>query len=326
MIFRLGYVSIALNHEEKITTSSTVTFKNYSKIEDKNQKLNKLKSTALSNLDALVKILNYNIENEIHFYRITSGLIPLVTHPDVGYWGHKEIFKKDFEYIGHIIRDSKMRVDTHPDQFNVINSTNDEVVKNTERNLLEHVSFYEDINYDDGMMVIHVGGGVGGKEQAIERFIKNFNKMPSEIRNRLMIENDDKIFTAKDVLNLCEYLNIPMVLDIHHHYCNNDDNNIFEIIPRIFSTFDKCRVIPKIHVSSPLDEKNIRKHHDFIDAYTFIKFIEGVSNVEKKTNHKYDFDVMVEAKKKDIAMMKLADDIGNLMHENARLDKTTFKV
>lgn len=133
---------------------------------------------ALSNLNALQEILKYNIKNNIHFYRITSALIPLVTHPEVGYWGHREILKKDFEYVGKLIRESNMRVDTHPDEFNVINSNNPKVVENTLINLMRQVEWFEDMNYKQGKMVIHVGGATGGKEAAIERFIKNFNKFP----------------------------------------------------------------------------------------------------------------------------------------------------
>ena len=96
MKIRLGYVAIAKKLGKKITSSSTVTFTNYNKISTSEKKLEKLKAVSASNLKNLGKILNYNIENNIHFYRITSALIPLVTHPEVGYWGHREFLKKDF--------------------------------------------------------------------------------------------------------------------------------------------------------------------------------------------------------------------------------------
>ncbi len=147
MKVRLGYVSIAMNLGKKVTSSSTVTFKNYSKITEQEKKNEKLKSVTLSNLNDLIKILKYNIENNIHFYRITSALIPLVTHPEVGYWGHRELFKKDFKYIGGIIKESNMRVDTHPDEFNVINSINPQVVENTKLNLIRQAEWFEDFDY-----------------------------------------------------------------------------------------------------------------------------------------------------------------------------------
>ena len=84
MRIRIGYVAISKALGKKVTSSSTVTFANYNKILSEEKRLEKLKTVTLSNLEDLEKILKYNIENEIHFYRITSALIPLVTHPEVG--------------------------------------------------------------------------------------------------------------------------------------------------------------------------------------------------------------------------------------------------
>ena len=97
MKIRLGYVAISKKLGKKVTSSSTVTFSNYNKIVLPSKKLEKLQTVAASNLHDLEKIIKYNIENNIHFYRITSALIPLVTHPEVGYWGHREFLKQDFE-------------------------------------------------------------------------------------------------------------------------------------------------------------------------------------------------------------------------------------
>ena len=215
MKVRLGYVCIALKLKDT-TSSSPVTFKSYSKIISEEEKLTKLKKVTLSNLNALKNILKYNIKNSIHFYRITSNLVPLATHPEVSPWYYREIFKAEFTEIGDIIKSSCMRVDTHPDQFNVINSLDENVVSNTKRNLYFHVHLFDDLNYN-GQMVLHVGSGAGGKENAINRFCNNFKNYPNEIVSRIILENDDKTFTAKDVLKICQKLSIPMVLDIHHH-------------------------------------------------------------------------------------------------------------
>ena len=109
MKIRLGYVAISMKIGKKVTSSSSVTFKNYTRLNSEEERINKLKKVALSNLNDLEKILNYNVENSIHFYRITSALIPLVTHPEVGYWGHRQIFKKDFEAIGRIIKKNNIK-------------------------------------------------------------------------------------------------------------------------------------------------------------------------------------------------------------------------
>ena len=322
MRVRLGYVAISNVLGKKVTTSSTVTFANYKKIVSEEKRIEKLKTVALSNLDALTQLIKYNIENEIHFYRISSALIPLVTHPEVGYFGHREIFKKDFEYIGKLIRESNMRVDTHPDEFNVINSTNPKVVENCIINLTKQLEWFEDMNYKDGKMVIHVGGATGGKEVALKRFVTNFNTFPSNIKNTLIIENDDKTYTAKETLELCKTINVPMVLDIHHHNCNNTGDDIKDILEDIINTWNNEKLPPKMHFSSPKDRdlegKVDRKHADFIDPIDFINFLEVLKIFDK------DVDIMLECKEKDIALFKLVEDIQEIKKEYIWLDKTTL--
>ncbi|WP_294373734.1 UV DNA damage repair endonuclease UvsE [uncultured Clostridium sp.] len=320
MKVRLGYVAISMKLGKKVTSSSTVTFKNYNKLSTKEERINKLKVVALSNLNDLEKILRYNVENNIHFYRITSALIPLVTHPEVGYWGHREIFKKDFEYIGRIINNNKIRIDTHPDEFNVLNSINPRVVANTKINLICQAEWFEDLNYDMGKMILHVGGATGGKDQGIKRFINNFNEYPEEITSKLILENDDKIYTAKEVLKLCNVLKIPMVLDVHHHNCNNDGEKVEEFLESIFNTWNREKLPPKIHFSSPREFINDRKHADYINPYDFIEFIEKAKILDR------DFDVMLECKMKDEALYKLVSDIKRIKPEYKWLDKSTFLI
>lgn len=320
MKIRLGYVAISNALGNKVTSSSNVTYKTYSKLNSQEKRIQKLKSITSSNFNALEKIIRYNIENDIHFYRITSALIPLTTHPEVPNWEYRKIFKKDFEYIGKLIRQSNMRVDTHPDQFNVINSAKDEVVQNTIRNLSRQVEWFEDLNYPEGKMVIHVGGATGGKEAALKRFVDNFKVFPQDIQNRLIIENDDKIYTAKETLSLCEQLQVPMVLDVHHHNCNNDGENIYDMLGEIFDTWNGQPLPPKIHFSSPKDGELDRKHADYIDADDFINFIEGSRALN------IDFDVMLECKEKDIALFKLVDDIKKLKPKYNWIDKTTLSI
>ena len=189
MRIRLGYVAIALNLG-KVTSSSTLTYSRYLKMKEEDR-LKKLKEITYSNIQALEKILKYNIDNNIHFYRITSNLIPLATHPEV-MWDYLKYFKKDLEYIGKLIKDNNLRVDAHPDQFNVINSDKESVVENTLTNLNMQVDLFEAMNYEDGKMVIHIGSAKGGKEIASQRFIENIKKFPKRISSRLIIENDDK--------------------------------------------------------------------------------------------------------------------------------------
>ena len=287
MIIRLGYVAIALNLKN-VTSSSTVTFATYNKLKSEEERLKKLKSVTFSNIDDLETILKYNMENNIHFYRLTSKLIPLSTHPD---------------------------------QFNVINSVKDKVIEDTIRNLNHAVDLYDLMEYDEGKLVIHVGSSAGGKEESIKRFITNLDRFPKRITSRLIIENDDKVFTAKNVLDLCQEINCPMVLDLHHYKCKNDGENIADLLEDIFNTWNNESLPPKVHFSSPRESEFDRKHADFIDVNDFANFL----NIAKETTNK-DFDVMIEAKKKDQALLKLVKDLKKINYPCEFLDSSTIKI
>lgn len=319
MRVRLGYVAIALNLKN-VTSSSTVTFANYNKLKSEEEKLKKLKTVTFSNMDDLETILKYNIENNIHFYRLTSKLIPLSTHPEVS-WNYEKYFSKELKRIGSIIQSSNMRVDFHPDQFNVINSVKEKVVEDTIRNLDHGVDLYDLMDYKEGKLVIHIGSSTGGKEESILRFISNYKTFPKRIRERLILENDDKVFTAKDVLRICKEIEVPMVVDIHHHNCKNNEDNMGDLLPHIFSTWDKENLLPKIHFSSPKEGQLDRKHADYIDVNDFATFLDLA---KERVNR--DFDIMIEAKMKDQSLFKLMNDLRKINYKCNFIDNSTIEI
>ena len=320
MKIRFGYVAISLNLPN-VTTSSTLTFTRYNKILNSREKIDKLKAVTQSNINDLKTIIEYNIENKIHFYRMTSKLIPLATHPEVEDWNYDKFFNPDLKIVGKLINKSNMRIDTHPDQFNVINSHREEVFKKTIINLEYHMKMFELMNIKNPKMVIHVGGSYGGKEEAIKRFIKNFRRMPKYIQKAIILENDDKIFNIEDTLYICKELSIPMVLDIHHHWCNGMDSlDINRYIIDILKTWDNENYPPKIHLSTPKDNNNDRKHADFISVDNFLELLEIIKDTKR------DVDIMLECKKKDIALFKLIDDIKHYRKNLSWFDKTTLNI
>lgn len=309
MKIRLGYVSISKSLEN-VTSSHSVSYTNFLKY---NQDVNKIYEAIDKNLHDLEEIIDYNIKNNIHFYRLTSNLIPLATHKEVRF-SYLTRFEKQFKNIARKIKEHSIRVDIHPDQFTVLNSTNKEVLENTFRILKHQYEILQALEIKDKIIILHVGSNVFGKEKSIQRFVKNFQKLPSYIKECIAIENDDKIFNIEDVLNLCKTLKVPCVLDYHHHICNGKENiNIKELYHDIFSTW---KINPKIHFSSPKNKtkKNFRSHHDYINVDSFIKFIEEVKT------YPFDIDIMIEAKEKDEALFRL---VRNLNHF---IDETTFEV
>ncbi len=295
MKVRLGYVALSKALDD-ITTSSTITYTNYI---NKNYNTSKLLEITKNNLDSLYEIIKYNVKNNFHFYRLTSKLVPLATHDKVNF-DYITPLLDEYKKIGKLINDNNIRVDTHPDQYAVLNSMDSKIVKNTVEILEYHYKIMDAIGIKDKIIILHVGSSACGKKASITRFINNFNKLPDHIKKCIAVENDDKVYNIKDVLELCHKINVPMVLDYHHFICNNEKEDINDYLKEIIDTWDGK--LPKMHFSSPKSKlkKEFRSHSDYINKECFIKFI----NILKKQDK--DIDIMLEAKAKDDAVSRLA--------------------
>lgn len=314
MKIRLGYVAIS-KALENTTTSSTITYTNFEK---ENKPYDKLYKIINNNLNSLIEILNYNIKNNLHFYRLTSKLIPLATHKEVNY-NYIIPFKDKFLQIGNLIKQNNLRIDLHPDQFAVLNSTNKTVVDNTFKILEYHYKILNALNIKDKIIILHIGSNNFGKQNSIKRFINNFNKLPQHLKKCIAIENDDKIFTLQDCLYISDKLKIPVVLDYHHFLCNNEGERIEKLIQKVFLSWKNKT--PKIHFSSPKSnlKKEFRSHHDYINVDTFIDFINKIKFINT------DFDIMLEAKAKDDALYRLVRQI-KFKEDYQFIDESTFIV
>lgn len=318
MKVRFGYVAIAMRLE-KVTSSSPVTYKKYSSIDSERERLSLLKKVTQSNLNDLIKILNYNIENDIHFYRLTSKLIPLATHQEVR-WDYSKVIQNECQKVARLIQEFNMRIDAHPDQFNVLNSVNESVIESSIKTLQHQLDLFDLFQIKHGKLVLHVGGKAGGKEAALERFEQTFTKLPSRIQQALILENDDKTYSANDVLGLCQRLHIPMVLDIHHHRCYHEGEFLEALVEPIFKTWEGDFWQPKIHVSSPREFETDRRHADFIEVEDMLRFLDLIKPLNQ------DIDVMIEAKQKDLALHRLVHDIRQARPNWQWLDHTTVEI
>ena len=312
MKVRLGYVALSKALDD-VTTSSTITYTNYI---NKNYNTSKLLEITKNNLDSLYEIIKYNVKNNFHFYRLTSKLVPLATHDKVDF-DYITPLLDEYKKIGKLINDNNIRVDTHPDQYAVLNSMDSKIVKNTVEILEYHYKIMDALGIKDKIIILHVGSSACGKKASITRFINNFNKLPDHIKKCIAVENDDKVYNIKDVLELCHKINVPMVLDYHHFICNNEKEDINDYLKEIIDTWDGK--LPKMHFSSPKSKlkKEFRSHSDYINKECFIEFI----NILKKQDK--DIDIMLEAKAKDDAISRL---VRCLKYETNYkfLDETTF--
>ena len=251
MKIRLGYVSLPVTLD--ITASKTITLTTYKKLgvkrgEEKRRKLLE------ENLENLQNILTYNDKNHIHFYRLTSNLVPLLTYPN-SYDNILKKYKNKFQEIGKFIKEKNMRVDMHPDQYLVLNSIHPEIVEST----IKSLEYYDSLMNQLGLktnIILHVGSGQEGKTKAMKRFEENFKRLNSSIQEKIVIENDDKTFNIRNVLSLSKKIQVPVVLDYHHFLVNRNHEKIEDFIIDIF---DSWKTTPKIHFSSPKNKKEFRR-------------------------------------------------------------------
>lgn len=311
MLIRLGYVSISKTLEDSIKYHN-ITYTDFIKTNN----FDKLNDVIISNFNTLNSILKYNEKNNIHFYRLTSKFIPLATHKNLNFdyiSKYSDYFKKSASLIKDI------RLDTHPDQFAVLNSTKKEVLENTFKILEYHYKILEALKIKNPIIILHVGSSVFGKENSIKRFIYNFNLLPNYIKSSIALENDDKIYNMIDVLELAKKINVPFVFDYHHYRCNNNGENYLDYMNEVFLTWGNIK--PKIHFSSPKNntKKDFRSHSDYINVDDFIEFIENVKIFNK------DIDIMLEAKAKDEALFRLMRQLKYKTNYEF-IDDTSFRV
>jgi UV DNA damage endonuclease len=299
---RFGYVAIALAVPEG-SPNKTTNVKALEKIQagDRMSRLNRIMQ---GNLATTLRILRYNSAHQIHLYRFTSKLVPLATHPISEGWDYIADGGALWQEIGDYIRLHDMRVSAHPDHYTLLNSPRAEVIAASLKDLDYHVRIFEAMGFGPfPALVMHIGGVYKEKQIALRRFSERFTALPERLRSRIMLENDDKIYTAAEVLRVCETLGCPMVLDIHHHRCNNGGENLLDLWPRITATWSGS--VPKIHISSPKNVDDIRAHADDVAAEDILPFLHQAKQFNQ------NFDIMVEAKQKDAAMFRLIAALGS---------------
>jgi UV DNA damage endonuclease len=261
-----------------------------------NERRQKLSEICLANARSLRRALEFCGKEGIGCFRILSTILPLKTHPRVGYVMNElpqsEEIIETFRDCGRFAQANDIRTVFHPDQFVVLNSPKPEVVQNAIRDLEYHAELCEWIGAD--VINIHGGGAYGDKSLALVQFARCVQSLPSSIRSRLTVENDDKTFTPADLLPLCQELKIPLVYDVHHHRCLSDGLTVEEATSRALATWNRE---PLFHLSSPLEGWNgphPERHHDYIDHADFPTCWRDIP-----------MTVEVEAKAKELAVLRL---------------------
>lgn len=305
MQVRFGYVAMS-TVLEGVSPSKTMTATAFAKLADREAALRKLERIAEQNLANTLRLLKHNLAHDIRFYRFSSRLIPLLGHDMLADWDPIPRLSDAFAAIGAFVRKHDMRVGFHPDHFTVLSTNRQEVLDKSVADLDRHVRMLEQMGLDErAALNVHIGGAYGNKTRTMDRFLRQFELLPDRIRARMMLENDDKTFNAAETLDACEQLGVPMVLDIHHDAVNPGEATAKELWPRILATWEGRKVPPKIHASSPKNERDVRSHADDLHVPDLLEFLRGIAALTP------ELDVMIEAKRKDGALFKLLEDLAD---------------
>jgi UV DNA damage endonuclease len=258
--------------------------------------LAKLSDLGMANAAALLASLQFCADNGIGCFRINSQILPLKTHPECGYEVEElpdgdEIVRL-FKKCGRFAKAHQLRTCFHPDQFVVLNSPRADVVAKSIDELEYQCEVAAWVGAD--VVNVHGGGAYGDKQKALTDFARNLTRLSSRARRRLTVENDDTTYTPSDLLPMCRAEGIPLVYDVHHHRCNQDELSVEEATDHAVATWQRE---PMFHISSPMDGwtgPKPRRHHDFICVGDF-----------PECWHDRTLTVEVEAKAKEIAVLKL---------------------
>ncbi len=274
-------------------------------------------------IEYLHAIFTYLEKSNIRMYRMSSDLAPYVTHPDLPDF-HKQIKESRSELgeLGRRANQIRLRLSFHPSQYIVMNAPGKALRDQSVRDLVYQAEILDLMNLGpEAVLVIHVGGAYEDKSAAMDRWVACYRALPEPARRRLVLENDDARFSAADALRIHERTGVPLVFDMQHHQCLNPERLAWRPALERFLLTWPAGVRPKVHYSSPRTQMRelIRRnrktgkketvlqpptwtaHADFIHPFEFIRFVTETKHLE--------FDIMLEAKAKDLALLRLRRDI-----------------
>ena len=275
-----------------------------------------------TSLACMRAVLAYLDRRDIRMYRMATALAPYASHPELTqFHGQVEECAEELAGVGAQARSLGIRLSTHPGQYTVLNSETPAVRDAAIAELEVQAALLDAMGLGpEAVVVLHVGGGAGGTLAASDRFLAGYERLSERARARLVVENDDRVFGVVDALAVAARAAVPLVFDIHHHHCHDPagigDREALELALATWRT----GVRPKLHFSSPrldIGERrrrnsrrierlpvlpDPRRHADLIDPMAFRQFLA-------QTGAGLDFDVMLEAKGKDLALLRLREQL-----------------
>jgi UV DNA damage endonuclease len=281
---KIGYPCV----NESLDCTSTSTFRLASYTDER------LELTVRNNLNCLLRILEFNVAQGMLFFRIGSGVVPFGSHP-VNTFPWQTHFAAEFRAVGDYIKAHNMRVSFHPDQFVVLNSPDAGIVERSIAELVYQGSMLDLMGLNSThKLQIHVGGLYNDRELAISRFIDTYRRLPEPVTARLVIENDDRLFSLQDCLRVHEAVGIPILFDNFHHECLNHGEPMAEALRLAAGTWHPERdgtMMMDYSSQAPGERKG--KHTSSLVEELFREFLTHLQGV--------DPDIMLEIKDKEIS-------------------------
>ncbi|MFT2007520.1 UV DNA damage repair endonuclease UvsE [Pontibacter sp. 13R65] len=284
---KIGYPCI--NQQLDCTSSKTFRLASYSE--------ERLITLVEQNLACLRRILEYNVANGLLFFRLSSGLVPFASHA-VNSYNWQEHFQMTFRRLGEYIKNNQMRISMHPDQFVVLNSPNEQTVRNSIAELEYQGSIMDLMGLDTtAKLQIHGGGAYGDKPSALSRFAEVYHTMlPDAVKARLCVENDDRTYSLQDCMYLHELTGMPIIFDNFHHECLSNGEPMAEAVQMAASTWQEKDGLLMMDYSSQAHGERKGKHVQHIEEQLFHDFLSETEGL--------DMDLMLEIKDKEASALK----------------------
>ena len=253
---------------------------------------------AFKNARDLHHIMVWNVQNNFKFFRIGSDLFPWASEYNIYDLPDIEEIKMWLHSAGTIAKTHGIRLTSHPGPFNVLVSPHKHVVEKCIVDLSIHGELFDLLGLSRtpyNKINIHLGGAYGDKESAMDRFCKNFERLPESVQSRLTVENDDKasMYSVKDLYEgIHKRIGIPITFDYHHYKFNTGGQTEQEALEMALSTWGD--ITPVVHYS----ESRSKEHLDeSIRPQAHSDLIQELPNT-----YGNEVDIMVEAKHKELAI------------------------
>ena len=254
---------------------------------------------SIQNCRDLIEIIKWNEQNDVKFFRMSSNLFPWSSEYPLSELPHYNRIKNLLAGAGHLVNKYEHRITSHPGPFNVLVSPKENVVQNTITDLSVHGEVFDLMGLSRtpyNKLNIHCNGVYGDKIAAMDRFCKNFERLPESVKTRLTVENDDKasMYSVKDLMYIHERIGIPIVFDYHHHKFNTGGLTEEEALKLAASTWGDIK--PVVHYS---ESKSLHEGNESIKPQAHSDYISNYIDT-----YGLDVDIMIEAKAKELTLLE----------------------